>query len=305
MNKLEANISLLFITFIASIQNVFFIWIPDSIPHFAFICITNLLGFIMSLACFFGELFRLDFKQIKQSMVLSAELIFFNLFLLLGVSGLGAVMTNILQSTMFVFISVIAFLLYKQIPDKGTMLGIIMVLSGLAVMTEGNIDSLWNWSAFFMIISNVFFAFYIVTVGAYSSSSNPAIIAMGQMFFCFLFSLILWVFQAVVQGTDFVLPSNPKFWGSVIYISFCIRLLYGIVQMYAQRYISPLNASLIFSTEIIITMAISPVLSAFMGTKPDVITPLKIAGGIIMIFGILMTEPQFFNLLRRLLHAGD
>ncbi|MBR0070689.1 MAG: hypothetical protein IJP97_09375 [Synergistaceae bacterium] len=211
MNKLEANISLLFITFIASIQNVFFIWIPDSIPHFAFICITNLLGFIMSLACFFGELFRLDFKQIKQSMVLSAELIFFNLFLLLGVSGLGAVMTNILQSTMFVFISVIAFLLYKQIPDKGTMLGIIMVLSGLAVMTEGNIDSLWNWSAFFMIISNVFFAFYIVTVGAYSSSSNPAIIAMGQMFFCFLFSLILWVFQAVVQGTDFVLPSNPKF----------------------------------------------------------------------------------------------
>ena len=125
------------------------------------------------------------------------------------------------------------------------------------------------------------------------------------MFFCFLFSLILWIFQAVIQGTDFVLPSDSKFWGSVIYISFCIRLLYGIVQMYAQRYISPLNASLIFSTEIIITMAISPVLSDFMGTKPDVITPLKIAGGAVLIFGILMTEPQFFNLLRRLLHAKN
>ena len=303
MNKIEANISLLFITFISSAQNVFLIWIPDSIPHFVFICITNLLGFLMSLAFFFNELFRLDIKQVKQSMVLSAELIFFNLFLLLGVSGLGAVMTNILQSTMFVFIAVTAFLLYKQIPDRGTMLGIITVLSGLAVMTEGDLSHLWNWSAFFMTVSNICFAFYIVTISEYSSTSNPAIIAMGQMFFSFLFSLILWIIQAVTQGIAFTLPSDPKFWGSVIYISFFIRLLYSVVQMYAQRYTSPLNAALIFSTEIIITMAISPVLAAFMGTKPDVITPLKIAGGAIMIFGIMMTEPQFFNLLRKLFHA--
>ncbi len=305
MNKLEANISLLFITFISATQNSFLIWIPDSIPHFAFICITNLLGFIMSLACFFGELFRLDVKQIKQSMVLATELIFFNLFLMLAVSGLGAVMTNILQSSVLVFISVIAFLLYKQIPDIGTMLGIITVLSGLAVMTEGNIDSLWNWNVLFLMISNVFFAFYIVTIGEYSSSSNPAIIAMGQMFFCFLFSLILWGIQALTQGAAFTLPSDPKFWGSVIYISFFIRLLYGVVQMYAQRYTTPLNTALILSIEVVITMAISPVLSAFMGTVPEVITPLKVAGGAIMIFGILMTEPQFFNMLRKMFHGKD
>ena len=303
MNKLEANISLLFITFFASIQYVFLIWIPDSVPHFAFMCITNLFGLIMGAAFFFGELFRLDMKQVKQSMVLSAELVVFNIFLLLGVSGVGSTMTNALLSTNFVFISLITFLLYKAIPDEGTLWGIICVLSGLFIMTGADFSELWNISTLYLTVSNIAFAFYIISVGSYSSSSNPSIIAMGQMFFCFVFSLILWAGDAVFFGAPFSLPSSPKFWGSVIYISFFIRGLYGIVQVYAQRYTTPLNTALIFSTEIVMTMAVSPVLAAFLGTEPEIITLSKAAGGAVMVLGIMMTEPQFFALVRRVLHV--
>ena len=235
MNRLEANISLFFITFFASIQYVFLIWIPDSVSHFAFLCITNLLGFLMSLAFFFGELFRLDVKQVKQSMILSAELVVFNIFLLLGVAGAGTTITNALLSTNFVFVSVVMFLLYKQIPDKGTLYGFVAVILGLFTITGANPSELFTISALYISISNAAFAFYIVSIGAYSSSSNPSIIAMGQMFFCFLFALFLWIGEAIFYGASLSLPSNPEFWGSVIYVSFFIRGLYGIVQVYAQR----------------------------------------------------------------------
>ena len=300
MNRLEASISLFIITFFAAVQYVFLIWVPDSVPHFAFICITNLIGFLISLAFFFGELFRLDFHQVKQSMILSAQLIAFNLFLLMGVSGLGPSMTNAILSTNFVFIAAIMFLEYKQIPDKGTFIGMFTVFAGLMLMSEARVSDFININIIYLMASNIAFAFYIVSVGKYSSSSNPSIIAMGQMFFCFVFSLVLWVGEVIVEGVPFTLPVNHEFWGSVIYISFFIRGLYGIIQVYAQRYISPLNTSLIFSTEIIMTMAVSPLLAEFLGTPPDIITWPRIIGGVVIVLGIMMTEPQFFAWLRRL-----
>ena len=300
MNRLEANISLFAITFFASIQYVFLIWVPDSVPHFAFLCVTNLIGLVMSLAFFFGELFRLDAKQVKQSMILSAQLVAFNLFLLMGVSGLGPAVTNAVLSTNFVFIAAIMFLEYKQIPDKGTFCGIVIVFAGLMFMSEAGISDFLNVSVLYLMASNIAFALYVVSVGKYSASSNPSIIAMGQMFFCFVFSLVLWVCEVLVKGVPFGLPSNHEFWGSVIYVSFFIRGLYGIVQVYAQRYVSPLNTSLIFSTEIIMTMAVSPVLAEFLGTEPEIITWPKVAGGVAIVLGIMMTEPAFFAWLRRL-----
>lgn len=306
MNKLEANISLFFITFFASIQFVFLIWVPDSVSHFAFLSVTNLVGFFMALAFFFGELFRLDTKQVWQSVTLSAELMVFNIFLLLGVRGLGATLTNAMLSTNFVFIAVIMFLFYKQVPDKGTLYGIIAVFLGLLILAGADITKLWTVNALYLMLANAAFAFYIVSVGEYSGSSNPSIIAMGQMFFCFLFSLVFWAGEAVFFGASFTLPTNPAFWGSVIYISFFIRGLYGIVQVYAQRYTTPLNTSLIFSTEIIMNMLTSPLIAHFIGTKPEVITWSKILGGVLIVLGILMTEPQFFAAVRRLfVHEGS
>ena len=303
MNRLEANVSLLFITFFSAVQNVFLIWIPDSVSHFAFLCITNLLGFLMSLAFFFGELFRLDIRQVKQSIVLSAELIVFNIFLLLGVAGVGPTMTNAILSTDFVFIASIAFLLYRQIPEKATLAGIAIVLAGVLLMADADFSELWNWNVLYLVISNIAFASFIITTGAYSSSSNPSIIAMGQMFFCALFSLVLWAGEAVFFGASFSLPLTPAFLGSVIYVSFFIRGLYGIVQIYVQRYISPLSTAMILATETVIVMALSPVLTAFLGTEPEIITPMKIAGAFVMIFGVMVTEPEFTKLLRRLLHV--
>ncbi|MBO7622226.1 MAG: hypothetical protein J6T06_17070, partial [Victivallales bacterium] len=93
MSKLEANVSLFIITFFAAIQYAFLSGVPASVSYFAFLCITNLIGFLIVLAIFFNELFRLDAKLIKQSAILSIELFGFNLFILLGAKNMDTTVT--------------------------------------------------------------------------------------------------------------------------------------------------------------------------------------------------------------------
>ena len=295
MNKLEANISLVIITFFAAIQYVFLSGVPDTVSHFSFLCITNLIGFVITLALFFSELFRVDKKQLLQSLVMSLLLFGFNIFLLLGSSGVGATVSACVLSAYFVFIPVLAFVLYRQKPSINSLIGILIVLLGLFFMLGADVSGLFNLNILYLVIADVFFALYILMADKYTQGSNPALLAMGQMFFNFIFALLFWSGESMILKTPMSIPAEPAFWGSAIFIGFFIRGLYGIVQINAQRYVSPLATSLIFSTEIVMTMIMSPVLSALFGGVPEVITPFKVVGAIIMVIGILAADGAIWD----------
>lgn len=298
MNKTEANVSLLIITFFAAIQYAFLAGVPETVSHFAFLGITNLIGFLLTLTLFFGELFRLDSKQIKQSLVLSLELFGFNVFLLLG-SSAGATVSACVLSAYFVFLPLLSFLLFRTKPERNTVIAVIVVLAGLFLMMNGNLAGLLDIHILYLLAGDVFFALYILTVGKYSAGSNPAVLAMGQMLFSCLISMLFWMGESAVQRTVPTLPIDPAFWGSAVFIGFFIRGLYGVVQMYAQRYVSPLNTSLIFSSEIIITMVMSPVLARLFGTAAEQITPLKLVGAAVMVVGILTADRTVVDAVER------
>lgn len=304
MNKLEANVSLFMITFFAAIQYAFLAGVPASVSHFAFLTITNLIGFLIALCFFFGETFRIDKKQIGQSILLAAELIAVNACMLSGTSGTAATVSACVMSAYFVFVPLLGFLVFREKPDKRTFPGIAIVLVGLFLMMNGDVAGLLNKNIFYLILTDLFFALYILTLGKLSASSNPSILAMGQMFFSALFSFMIWAVQSAFFGGSFQLPKDPAFWGGVIYISFFIRGLYGIVQIYALRYVSPLNTSLIFSTEIVMTMLMSPVLVILFGTEPEVITPVRAVGALLMVAGILAADSSVYETIgRRLAHG--
>ena len=303
MNKLEANISLFMITFYASIQYAFLTAVPESVSDFAFLTITNVIGFLIMLVFFFGELFRVDKKQIVQSFILSLTLFGFNSFLMLGTGSVNPTVCACVLSAYFVLIPIAAFLMYKEKPDKKTFPGIAIVLVGVFFMMNMDIQGLMTPGVLYLLLADAFFTVYILLLGKYSSTSNPSVIAMGQMFFTAIFAFIFWGGECLTGNAVMTLPTDPAFWGSVIYISFFIRGLYGIVQIYALRYVSPLNTSLIFSTEIIMTMFMSPILTLLFGTAPEVITPLRVIGAVFMVIGILAADSTVYNaILRRFKH---
>ena len=306
MNKLTANISLYFITFFAAVQYAFIANVPDSVSNFAFLAVTNLIGFLITFFVFFRELSRLDKKQVSQAAVLSLELFGFNIFLLLGSRGMSATVVACVLSSYFAFIVLISFLFFHRKPDVNKIIAVMIVLLGVFFMMDANIMGLMNINILYLVIADIFFALYLLTAEKYATTSNPSLLAMGQTLFNFLLTLICWGAESLILGKPMTLPREPAFWGSVFFISFFIRGLYGIVQIYAQRYVSPLNVSLIFATEIIMTMAASPVLAALFGTQPEKVTPLRVLGAVVMVTGILVADSTVTDTVgRRLKHGKE
>lgn len=303
MNKLEANVLLLIIAIFDAIQYVFLSYVPDDVSHFAFLCMTNLVGFIMTFVFFFTELFRLDGKQVIQSLVLAAELMVFNIFILLGSSGVDPSMTAAVVSSYFLFVLIISVAFLGQTIEKSSLVGVVIVLTGLFFILDADISGLWDKHVLYLVIADIAFSIYTITVGYYASSSNPSVLAMGHNLFCFIFTLILWTAEVFMYKTPFTLPTDRQFWGIVIYMGFFIQGLYTVMQIYAQRYVSPLNTALVLSSGIVITIMVSPVLSALVTTEAEVITPSKILGSVIMVIGLLTTEPEFVSSVREYLHA--
>ena len=297
MSKLEANISLFIITFFAAIQYAFLSGVPDSVSYFAFLCITNLIGFLIVLAMFFNELFRLDANLVRQSALLSAELFGFNLFILFGANGLDTTITACVLSSYFVFVPPLAYLVFKQKPDQYSLVGIAIVLIGIFFMMNCNIRGLLKINILYLLIADIFFAIYILTAGHFTAGSNPSILALGQLYFSFIFALVCWTAEMVLKKQTMSVPRSPAFWGSVIFISFFIRSLYSVVQIYAQRYVTALNTSLIFSTEIIMTMAATPVLNKLfeLPAAEGNVTAHRIIGAVIMVIGILASDSSVMD----------
>lgn len=304
MNRLSANISLYIITFFAAVQYAFLANVPDSVSNYAFLAVTNLIGFLITFAVFFQELKRLDKKQVIQSFVLSLELFAFNMFLLLGSRGMSATVVACVLSSYFAFIVILSFLIFHKVPDKNKVIAVFIVLAGVFLMMDANLMGLMNLHILYLIAADLFFALYLLTAEQYATTSNPSLLAMGQTMFNFLIAMACWIVESAVLKQPLSLPAEPAFWGSVFFISFFIRGLYGIVQIYAQRYVSPLNVSLIFSTEIIMTMAVSPLLVLLFHVEPETITPLRVLGALLMVCGILTADSGVTDAVRRRLGRG-
>ncbi len=304
MNKLEANISLFAITFFAAIQYAFLTDVSTDVSQFLFLGLTNLVGFVISFLIFFGELFRLDKKQIFQSMILAVELVGFNFFLLFGSSGVDSTVTVCVLSSYFIFIPLIMLLVFRKKIRINSWIGVVLVLIGLFLVLDAKLKNFININIIFLVLADLFFAVYVMTVEKFAIKSNPSILAMGQMFFAFVFSSILFVFEYIIKSPNIVITTQSSFWGSVIFIGIFIRGLYGIVQIYAQRYVSALNTSLIFSTEIIITLLTAPLIYLVFGIEYQPITVVKILGSIVMIIGILVADSGVIDRLKRSINSA-
>ena len=271
--------------------------VPEGIPNSAFVCITSLIGFILLFLVFFNELFRVDKNHIIQCLILSSQLFLFNYFLLMGSSDLDAVTISCVVSAYFMFIPIIEIIIFKTFPNPSKVVSIIIVLIGILFIMNWELRNLYNVKIFYLIIADIAMASYVISTGYFASRSNPSILAMGQLLFIAIISFFAWFVEARVKGSKMSLPTEPMFWGSVIFISVFIRGMYTVVQTYAQRFVSPLNTSMIFATEIIITMLTSTAVSRYFGlhTSEFVISTNMCIGAILMVIGILIGDPSMLE----------
>ena len=110
-----ATLGLIFITFLSAIQYGFLKNVPDTIPEFALLAVTNVIGLMILGIVRFKKLVTLRKKTLVKGIVMAVELIGFNFFLLLGSRGMENVIISSVVSLYFVFVTPILLLLRKRV----------------------------------------------------------------------------------------------------------------------------------------------------------------------------------------------
>lgn len=287
MNKLEANLVLLSVTFFWGIQYVFLKNVPEGVSTFAFLTVTNVIGFLLVSAVFPGEYLRLTWKLVLKSMGLAVLLFCFNALLTIGVRLTEASTASFLVSAYIVFIPVILLLIRKKVYLRNA-IGVLVVLGGIFLAAGASFKGQQGNGLFLLIGADVFFAVYMVAVEYLAGDCNPVLLSIGQMFFGSLLGLAGWL--AASPQTFLKLPSGYRFWASVLVIAVFIRGFTTVLQVCAQRYVTALNASLIFSLEIAVTQFTALFLPAMIGGETESLTWSKLLGCICIIGGVLISD---------------
>jgi drug/metabolite transporter (DMT)-like permease len=149
-----------------------------------------------------------------------------------------------------------------------------------------------------LLAADLFFALYIVAVEYVCNKTNPSVLAMGRMFFSFIFAFVCWAAESAVTGKNMTLPTDASFWSSVMFISVFICGFYCVIQIYAQRFVSSMDTALIFSTETVVTLLMAPLLVTFTGGTSAPITLLKFVGCAVIVAGVLIADGSVFSKLR-------
>lgn len=305
MNRLEARSLLVLITFFASIQYVFIGAVTDEYSPFGFLCVTNLIGFVIMLVLFAGTIFadfyRITKKDIIHGLFLSLELTGFNTFTLIGVSGAGATVSACVLSSYFVFIPIITYIHKRTKPSRNIVTASVIAVIGLGMVAGFDPKGFFDLHTLALVAADICFALYTISVGKYSADSSPTFLAIGQLLWCFLITLVLWGAESLVMGRSMTLPDGPSFIICLFYVGIFLKGIYTIAQVNSQRFISPIETSLIFSTEIIMTMLLSPILGKLFGIPEDEITVMRLIGGSLVIVGILIADENIYKKIRKII----
>jgi len=291
-----SSLGLLLITVWSAVQYVFLQNVPDTVSTFSFLCITNLVGLIILVFSMFKRLKEMTKKTLIKGALMSLELIGFNFFLLLGSRNLNAVVVSSVVSMYFAFVTPILILCKKKVSFRS---GVAVVVAVIAILLLFDV----NFEAFsssqgilYLIIADIFFAAYVVTVSILGDKEDSSLLTVSQMAFATVFSFVGWIVEIALGKATMTFSGDIKFWICVIFIGVFIRALYTRIQISCQKNVPPINAALIFSSEIVITLILNPLLCKAMNTVYEPITIYQIIGSVLFVIAVLVTDD---DLMRR------
>lgn len=310
MGRTEARILLVVITLFASVQYAFIEMIGDEdYSPFGFTCLTNLIGLGMVLVMFggmiFGEFYRYTKKDILNSLLLAVELTGFNVFMYIGSSSETATVSGGILSAYFVFVPIIMFVFRLSKPKPHIIVASLIAVVGVFIVVGIDMTGTLRLETLALVVADICFALYTVTVGRISMNSSPTFIAAGQLFWCSVMTGILWIGEVVLTDRSFSISTNPMFIVSVGFMGVFLKGLYTVAQIHAQRIISPIETSFIFSTEILMTMFLSPLLALLLPIEKETITPIRLLGGVLVIIGIMVADDNTYSKLSKKFRRVD
>lgn len=205
---------------------------------------------------------------------------------MLGLRYTTASHSAFVTSLFVVFVPLFAFLIHRRLPSIEQSVAIVLAVSGLWGLTGGVASA--NFGDLLTLGSAFACGAYMVTIETYACESRDWLTLSFQQF---LVVTIAGFIQVKFSGLDFVAP-DFKHGMMVVYLAVCVTFVSLSSQAWAQRHVSSMKASIIFTLEPVVAALISMV---WLG---DAFSFRQFGGAVLIILALLVTALPLRRLLR-------
>jgi len=209
----------------------------------------------------------------------------------LGIASIPASTASFLASLNIVIVPLL-LLVFKIKISRNNILGIILILIGLAISSGIRSGHPLEIGVLYMFIGCIFMAFYIICTDKFTKQYNPLLLGIGQMFFTALIAFVLWTIEE--PKTFFAVEYTKEMLANIFLLAFFAKAYAYIMLMYSQKYASPISVTVIASTEPVVTMVLALLIPATFGATES-FTLIKLVGALFIGAGAIASGTHFLG----------
>lgn len=230
---------------------------------------------------FVAVFFLKDLKKINLSILKKGSVLGFFLFLAVTLSSYGVKYTSatnagFLSCLNIIFISFIHFFIFKKKLKTKEIIGTILTFIGVCLLTITDELKIYVGDIL-CIFSTIAFSVVIILGDKFSKKENPILISLVQLFLVGILSTIY-----VSFAENFYFPKDKEGIFVILFLSFLCTGYCYVAQLYGQKNVNTVEATLILSLE--------PVFSAIFSFLflNEILLFRSYIGAILMFVGILI-----------------
>ncbi|MEG0258205.1 MAG: DMT family transporter, partial [Christensenella sp.] len=290
MTKLQANICLLAATFCWSVEVILFKMIPDGVPSSAVICIVNLIAALVLGIVFWRKVWvGITKRMILDAFILAGLNAAYNLLILEFTKDVEAMQAAFLLTMTTVLLPFVALLMGRK-SERRTYICVLVMFVGILI---GYKETLTTQSVILflcMLIPAGLRIIYIIRQNDAAKKYEPIQILVLMCAMMGGISFILWSIKQ--PGTFMMLPLDGKLISGLFAYSYFVSIMAGLLNIVANRYTTPQNASVIYSFEILMTVIMAMTLPAVLGER-ETLSIQTIVGCAVVTISAILAEINF------------
>jgi drug/metabolite transporter (DMT)-like permease len=274
--NIAANLGLFYA---AAIWGSTFFIVKDSLR---FISPTMLVGCRFTLAAAILAVYLLYkkrplFRNLKQGLFMGIFLWLLYITQTIGLKITTASNSGFITGLFVAFVPIFAFLLYRKKPTYFGLAAVVLSLFGLWLLS-GGLKEL-NVGDILTLGAAVTYAIHILLADRYlKSGADPYVLCFQQFAFVGIVSLALGVFESAP-----LIPQISSVIGIILFLAIFPTLSAFVIQLVAQKFVSPLRVSLIFAFE--------PVFAALFAWTAggELFRPERALGGLLIFVAMIVS----------------
>lgn len=253
----------------------------SEIPAIELVSLRCGLAFVALVLLFFRHLQKtFSWKMMIYSAF--AGLLLFAVFygLVVGVVDTSASTAGFLASTTVVIVPIIQSMMTRKIPDLKTIVAILIVLSGLFLLTGADLSQ-FNFGAIMCLMAAALYAIYIILSKYFVERVDAMSLGIWQLGFASLYALMgTFVLERPV------LPHSGTVWAAVLGLALICSAYGWVMQTIVQAYVSAEFTSFMFSLE--------PIFTAFFALLffGEWLSGLAYLGTVLIFIGVVLVTYQ-------------